>query len=87
MGSPVLLKSQECPTLTLAAYVGLGASRNQKGGFIYTDFYENFMGFIQLKCHYFKEYTDKAMVILVQGWFKAVSMQIQPIGYFILFTA
>ena len=26
------------------------------------------------------------MVILVQGGFKAVSMQIQPIEYFILFT-
>ena len=56
MVSPVLPKTQECPTLTVAAYVGLGPSRDQKRGFIYPDFYENFMGFIQLKSHYFKEY-------------------------------
>ena len=45
VGSPVLPKAQVCPTLTVAAYVGLGPSRDQKGGFIYPDFYENFMGF------------------------------------------
>ena len=57
MGFPVLPKTQECPTLTVAAYVGLGPSRDQKGGFIYPDFYENFVGFIQLKSYYFMEYT------------------------------
>ena len=67
MVSPVLPKPKECPTLIVAAYVGLGPSRDQKGGFIYPDFYENFMGFIQLKSHYFKEYTVQAMVVLVQG--------------------
>ena len=57
MVSPVLPKSKECPTFIVAAYVGLGPSRDQKGGFIHPDFYGNFMGFIQLKNHYFKEYT------------------------------
>ena len=57
MAFPVLPKPKECPILTVAAYVGLGPSRDQKGGFIYPDFYENFMGFIQLKSSYFKEYT------------------------------
>ena len=57
VASSVLPKAQECPTLTAAAYVGLGASRDQKGGFIYPHFYGNFMGFIQLKIHYSKEYT------------------------------
>ena len=55
--SSVLPKSKECPTLIAAAYVGLGASRDHKGGFIYPYFYGNFMGFIQLKLHYSKEYT------------------------------
>ena len=79
MASPVLPKPKECPTLIVAAYVGLGPSRDLKGGFIYSDFYENFMGFIQLKSNYFKEYTVQGNGILVQGRFKAVSMQIQPI--------
>ena len=57
MASPVLPKPKECPTLIAAAYVGLGPSRDLKGGFIYPDFYEKFMGFIQLKSNYFKEYT------------------------------
>ena len=35
MGSPVLPKAQACPTLIVAAYVGLGPSRDQKGG-LYT---------------------------------------------------
>ena len=87
MVSPVLPKTQECPTLTVVAYVGLGLSRDQKGGFIYPDFYENFMRFIQLKAITLRSTQYKVMVILVQGWFKAVSMQIQPIEYFILFTA
>ena len=57
VASSVLPKTQECPILIVAAYVGLGASRDQKGGFIYPDFYGNFMGFIQLNIHYSKEYT------------------------------
>ena len=57
MGSPVLPKTQECPTLTVAAYVGLGPSRDQKGGFIYPEFYENSIGFYQLKIHYFEACT------------------------------
>ena len=55
--SSVFPKTQECWTLTVAAYVGLGPSRDQKGGFIYPLFYGNFMWFIQLKIHYSKEYT------------------------------
>ena len=80
MVSPILPKPKECPTLTVAAYVGLGPSRDKKGGFICLDFYENFMGFIQLKSNYFKEYTVQGNGYLGQGQFKAVSMQIQPIG-------
>ena len=57
MGFPVLPKSQEYPTLTAAAYVGMGPSKDQKGGFIYPYFYGHFMGFYQLKSHYFKECT------------------------------
>ena len=87
VGYPVLPKIQKCPTLTAAAYVGFGPSRDRKGGFIYPDFYENFIGFIQLKAIILRSTQYKVMVILVQGQFKAVSMQIQPIGYFILFTA
>ena len=45
------------------------------------------MGFIQLKAITLRSTHYKVMVILVQGWVKAVSMQIQPIEYFILFTA
>ena len=86
MAFPVLPKPKECPTLTAAAYVGLGPPRDQNGGFIYPDFYENFMGFIQLRSSYFKEYTVQGNGYLVQGQFKAVSMQIQPIESFILFT-
>ena len=70
MVSPVLPKIQECPTLTAAAYVDLGPSRDQKGGFIYPDFYENFMGFIQLKSHYFKEYTVQG-----NGYFSSRTVQ------------
>ena len=70
VASSVLPKAQECPTLTAAAYVGLGASRDQKGGFIYSDFHENFMGFIQLKIHYFKEYTVQG-----NGYFSSRSVQ------------
>ena len=47
-----------------------GPPRTKKKG-LYTPI---FMGFIQLKIHYSKEY--KVMVILVQGQFKAVSGQI-----------
>ena len=57
VASCVLPKAQEYPTLTAATYVGLGPSRDQKGGFIYPDFNGNFMEFIQLKIHYYKEYT------------------------------
>ena len=57
VASSVLPKAQECPTFRAAAYVGLGASRVQKGGFMYQYFYGNFMGFIKLKIHYSKEYT------------------------------
>ena len=57
VATSVLPKAKECPTLIAAAYVGLGASRDQKGGFIYPYFYGNFMGFIQLKIHYSREYT------------------------------
>ena len=77
MVSPVLLTTQEYPTLTAAAYEGLGPSRDQKGGFIYPDFYENFMGFIQLKSHYFKEYTVQGStnrIFLLHG--------VQPLGEF-----
>ena len=68
--SSVLPKAQECPTLIAAAYVGLGASRDQKGGFIYPYFYGNFMGFIQLKIHYSKEYTVQG-----NGYFSSRSVQ------------
>ena len=70
MASSVLPKAQECPTLTVAAYVGFGASRDQKGGFIYPYFYGNFMGFIQLKIHYSKEYTVQG-----NGYFSSRSVQ------------
>ena len=77
MASPVLPKPKKCPTLIAAAYVGLGPSRDQKGGFIYPDFYENFMGFIQLKSNYFKEYTVQGNGYfssrMVQGCIHAVS--------------
>ena len=70
VASSVLPKAQECSTLTAAAYVGLGASRDQKGGFIYPYFYGNFMGFIQLKIHYSKEYTVQG-----NGYFSSRSVQ------------
>ena len=70
VASSVLPKAQVCPTLTAAAYVGLGASRDQKGGFIYSDFHEKFMGFCQLKIHYFKEYTVQG-----NGYFSSRSVQ------------
>ena len=70
MAFPVLPKPKECPTLTAATYVGLGPSRDQKGGFIYPDFYENFMGFIQLKISYFKEYTVQG-----NGYFSSRTVQ------------
>ena len=57
VASSVLQKAQACSTLIVAAYVGMGPSRDQKGVFIYPDFHGNFMGFIQLKIHYSKEYT------------------------------
>ena len=34
VANPVLPKTREYPTLIAAAYVGLGASRDQKEGFI-----------------------------------------------------
>ena len=70
VGYPVLPKIQECPTLTAAAYVGFGPSRDRKGGFIYPDFYENFIGFIQFKSHYFKEYTVQG-----NGYFSSRTVQ------------
>ena len=70
VASSVPPKAQESPTLTVAAYVGLGASRDQKGGFIYPYFYGNFMGFIQLKIHYSKEYTVQG-----SGYFSLRSVQ------------
>ena len=70
VASPVLPKPKESPTLIVPAYVGLGPSRDQKGGFIYPDFYENFMGFIQLKSHYFKEYTVQG-----NGYFSSRTVQ------------
>ena len=70
VASSVLPKTQECPTLIAAAYVGLGPSRDQKGGFIYPDFHGNFMGFIQLKIHYSKEYTVQG-----NGYFSSRSVQ------------
>ena len=70
VASSVLPITQECPTLTAAAYVGLGASRDHKGGFIYPYFYGNFMGFIQLKIHYSKEYTVQG-----NGYFSSRSVQ------------
>ena len=63
-------KPKNVPTLIVAAYVGLGASRDQKGGFIYPYFYGNFMGFIQLKIHYSKEYTVQG-----NGYFSSRSVQ------------
>ena len=75
VATPVQPKPRECPTLVAAAFVGLGASRGQKGGLIYPYFYENFMGFIQLKIHYFKEYTAQGNGYFssrsVQGWIRA----------------
>ena len=73
MGSPVLPKAQVCPTLTVAAYVGLGPSRDQKEGLIYPDFYDNFMGFCKLKSIILRSTQYKAMVILVQGCIHAES--------------
>ena len=70
VATPVLPKARECPTLIAAAYVGLGASRDQKGGFIYPLFYGNFMGFIQLKIHYSKEYTVQG-----NGYFSSRSVE------------
>ena len=65
MGSPVLPKTQECPTLTVAAYVGFGPSRDQKGGFIYPDFYENLWDFVNYKAIILRSTQYKAMVIFV----------------------
>ena len=76
VATSVLPKAKECPTLIAAAYVGLGAFGDQKGGFIYPYFYGNFMGFIQLKSIILRSTQYKVMVILVQGQFKAVSRQI-----------
>ena len=70
MATSVLPKAQAYPTLIAAAYVGLGASKDQKGGFIYPYFYGNFMGFIQLKIHYSKEYTVQG-----NGYFSSRSVQ------------
>ena len=66
MATSVLPKAKECPTLIAAAYVGLGASRTKKEG-LYTP---NFMGFIQLKIHYSKEYTVQG-----NGYFSSRSVQ------------
>ena len=76
MATPVLPKAKECPTLIAAAYVGLGASRDQKKGLYTPYFYGNFMGFIQLKSIILRSTQYKVMVILVQGRFKAVLGQI-----------
>ena len=54
----------------MAAYVGLGPSRDQKGGFIYSVFHGNVMGFIQLKIHYSKEYTVQG-----NGYFSSRSVE------------
>ena len=70
VASSVLPKAQECPTLTVTAYLGLGSSKDQKGGFIYLVFHRNFMEFIQLKIHYFKEYTVQG-----NGYFSSRSVQ------------
>ena len=70
VASSVLPKTQDCPTLIATSYVRLGASRDQKGGFIYPYFYGNFMGFIQLKMHYSKEYTVQG-----NGYFSSKSVQ------------
>ena len=73
VATPVLPKARECPTLIAAAYVGLGASRDQKEG-LYTP---NFMGILwdlfNQKSIILRSTQYKVMVILVQGWFKAVS--------------
>ena len=42
MWVPILPKTQECPTLTAAAYVGLGPSRDQKEG-LYTQTFMRFL--------------------------------------------
>ena len=49
VATPVQPKPKECPTLIAAAYVGLGASRDQKGGVIYPQFYGNFYGIYSIK--------------------------------------
>ena len=87
VATSVLPKAKECPTLITAAYVGVGTSRDQKGGFIYPYFYGTFMGFIQIKSIILRSTQYKVMVILVQGRFKAVFGQIQPIECLILFSA
>ena len=76
VASSVLPKAQEYPTLTAAADVGLGTSRDQNGEFIHPVFHNNFMGFCQLKSIILRSTQYKTMVILVQGQFKAVSGQI-----------
>ena len=70
VATSVLPKAKECPTLIVAAYVGLGVSRDQKGGFFMPLFYGNFMGFIQLKIHHSKEYTVQG-----NGYFSSRSVQ------------
>ena len=75
VATSVLPKDKECPTLIAATYVGLGASRDQKKEGLYTPILWNFMGFIQLKIHYSKEYTVRG-----NGYFSSRSVQgcIQP---------
>ena len=48
VASSVLPKAQVCPTLKAAAYVGLGTSVDQKGGFVYPYFME-FYGILLIK--------------------------------------
>ena len=48
VASPVHTKAPVCPALAVAAFLGLGPSRDSKIGFIYPDFYGYFIVFKQL---------------------------------------
>ena len=76
VATSVLPKAKECPTLIAAAYVGLGASRDQKGGFIYPYFMGILWDLFNYNSIILSSTQYKVKVILVQGRFKAASNQI-----------
>ena len=76
VASPVLPKAKEYPTLIAAAYVGLGASRDQKEGLYIPSFIGILWDLFNYKSIILRSTQYKVMVILVQGRFKAVSGQI-----------